>query len=206
MLMCALSALMVAGGAAAGVTWFTAHWVTLQRGWLDTLVTWTAGVLTGIGGWLMLPALTVGIAGFFQERAIARVEQVYYPQADGANALKFWPELWHDLRFTGWALLLNACLLPLYLIGVGFVASILLNSYLLGREFFESAAGRHLGKAEARALGRRNGKAVYGGGLAITVMALAPLLNLFVPILAVVWMVHVFHSLSRTEHHINSQP
>jgi CysZ protein len=206
MLGCALLALVVAAGAVAGVTWITDRLVTLERGWLDSLVNWTVGVLTGVGGWFMLPALTVGIAGFFQETAIERVERAFYPQARGPRVLKFWPELWHVMKFTGWAVLLNVCLLPLYLIGVGFAASIALNSYLLGREFFETAAGRHLGKAGARALGRGHRKAVYGGGLAITVMAVVPLLNLFVPIVATVWMVHVFHGLDRTGRDSDFQP
>jgi len=206
MLACALLALVVAAGAVAGITWTTDRLVSLERGWLDSLVNWTVGVLTGVGGWFMLPALTVGVAGLFQETAIARVERVDYPGAGGAKALNFWPELLHDLKFTAWALLLNACLLPLYLIGVGFVASIALNSYLLGREFFETAAGRHLGKAGARALGRGHRKAVYGGGLAITLMAVVPLVNLFVPILATVWMAHVFHGLDRSGRHPDLQP
>jgi hypothetical protein len=34
---------------------------------------------------------------------------------------------------------------------------------------------------------------MYGGGFVITVMAIVPFLNLFVPILEIVWMVHVYH-------------
>jgi hypothetical protein len=34
---------------------------------------------------------------------------------------------------------------------------------------------------------------MYGGGFVITVMAIVPVLNFFVPILAIVWMVHVYH-------------
>ena len=65
----------------------------------------------------------------------------------------------------------------------------------LGREFFESAAGYHLGKPQARLLISRNRPAVYGGGLVITIMTLMPFINLMVPILAIVWMVHVYHGL-----------
>jgi CysZ protein len=195
MLACALLAVIVIVGAVGGMTWITDHFVTLQRGWLDTLLNWVVGVLTGVGGWFMLPALTVLISSLFQETAIQRVEREYYPEAIRSEVLKFWPEIWHDLKFTGWALALNVLVLPLYVLGIGFAVSILLNSYLLGREFFESAAGYHLGKTNARALGLRHRKAMYGGGFVITVMAIVPFLNLFVPILATVWMVHVYHHL-----------
>ncbi len=193
MLACALLAAVVVLGAVGGVTWITERFVTLERGWLDTLFNWTVGVLAGVGGWFMLPVLTVLISSLFQETAIQRVEHAYYPDAAPREVLKFWPEFLHDLKFTGWAVCLNILLLPLYLFGIGFAASMLLNSYLLGREFFESAAGYHLGKVSARSLALRHRKAVYGGGFVITAMAIVPFLNLFVPILATVWMVHVYH-------------
>ena len=75
----------------------------------------------------------------------------------------------------------------------------MLNSYLIGREFFESAAGYHIGKVKAKNLGCQNRKVVYTGGFIITIMTLVPLLNLFVPIIAVVWMVHIYHGLNNNE-------
>lgn len=192
---CALLAVIIVAGVVAGVTWMTDRLVTIERGWLDTLLNWTVGLLTGVGGWFMLPALTVLISSLFQEAVIQRVERFDYPDTVRDENLKFWPEFWHDLKFTGLAIGLNILVLPLYLFGIGFAVSILLNSYLLGREFFESAAGYHLGKTRARILGLQNKKAIYGGGLVITVMAIVPLLNLFVPIIAIVWMVHVYHQI-----------
>ncbi len=193
MFACALLAAIFAVGAVGSNTWITDRFITIERGWIDTLINWVVGLLTGIGGWFMLPVLTVLISSLFQETAIQRVERVYYPDASDRQVLKFWPEFRHDLKFTGWAVFLNILVLPLYVFGIGFAVSILLNSYLLGREFFESAAGYHLGKTNARALGLRHRKAMYGGGFVITVMAIVPFLNLFVPILAIVWMVHVYH-------------
>ena len=143
----------------------------------------------------MLPVLTVLIAGMFQETVIHRIEFVYYPDNIREESPKFWPDLLHDIKFTIWALLLNLIILPLYFIGIGFVASIILNSYLLGREFFESAAGYHLGKPEAKNLGTQNRFAIFIGGLVITLLALIPVINLFIPIFAVVWMVHVYHKI-----------
>ena len=195
MLVCAVLAVILVIGVVITITWITAHLIDLDTGWLDTLLTGIVGLLTGIGGWFMLPSLTVLIAGLFQEITIQRVDRIYYPKAVRREDLKFWPELWHDIRFTAWAVLLNLLVLPLYLLGIGFVISILLNSYLLGREFFESAAGYHIGKVKAKELGRQHRKTMYGGGFVITVMTLLPVLNLFVPLFAVVWMVHVYHAI-----------
>jgi len=104
---------------------------------------------------------------------IHRVRNVYYPNSAPIQELKFWPDIWHDIKFTMWALFLNMLVLPLYLFGIGFVVSIVLNGYLLGREFFESAAGYYLGKPKAKELGRQNIRVVYGGGIVITLMTLA---------------------------------
>ena len=195
MLACAGLAVAVVLVAVGLLTWVTAHLVQLQTGWLDSLVNWVAGGLLGIAGWFMLPAVVVIVAGMFQERTIHRVELADYPDAVRAREPGFWPDLMHDIRFTLRALLLNVLVLPLYLLGIGFAVSVALNSYLLGREFFEGAAGYHIGKPQARRVGRQNRVAVFGGGLVITLMTLTPVLNLFVPILAVVWMVHVYHGM-----------
>ena len=131
---------------------------------------------------------------FFQETTIHRVEKTDYPETVRQNPPRFWPDFIHDIRFTLWALFLNILVLPTYLIGIGPVVAVLLNSYLLGREFFESAAGYHRGKAQAKKLARYHGGTVYFGGFVITALTITPVINLFAPIIALVWMVHIYHS------------
>jgi CysZ protein len=179
-----------------GVTWLTSDLVNLETGWLDSLVNWLAGILTGIAGWFMLPSLMVLFAGIFQEQIIHRVEQVFYPDKVRARPPVFWPDVMHDVKFTLFALWLNIMVLPFYLFGAGFFMSILLNTYLLGREFFETVAGYHMGKPAARNLGRLHRKSVYAGGLVFTIMTLVPGLNLLTPVFATVWMVHLYHSIT----------
>jgi len=53
-----------------------------------------------------------------------------------------------------------------------------------------------MGKPKAKDFGGKHKTAMYFGGLVITLMTLVPVLNLFVPILATVWMVHVYHHLN----------
>ncbi|MBW2010702.1 MAG: EI24 domain-containing protein, partial [Deltaproteobacteria bacterium] len=124
MLTCAVLALVVVLGAVGLITWITAHLVNIQMGWLDTLFNFIVSTLTGIGGWFMLPALTVLIAGMFQEKTINRVERIYYLNSLRSEEPEFWPDACHDIKFTLWALFLNILVLPLYLFGIGFVVSI----------------------------------------------------------------------------------
>ncbi|MBI9075279.1 MAG: EI24 domain-containing protein [Desulfatibacillum sp.] len=196
MLACAALAISVVFGAVAVITWFTDWLVHFQAAWINWLITGTVGVATGIGGWFMLPALTVLIGGVFQETAIDRVERIYYPDQVRQGGPRFWPDIIHDIKFTAWAIFLNMLILPFYLLGIGFAMSVALNTYLLGREFFESAAGYHLGKPRAMRLESKNKLAVYGGGFVMTLLTLTPLINLFVPIIAVVWMIHVYHTVN----------
>lgn len=198
LLICAALAASIVAAIVVGVTGIAAYLVNIDIAWLKAIFTASVGLLTGIAGWFMLPPLTILVAGFFQETAIRRVEQAYYPFALRGD-LKFWPELWHDARFTLWSIFLNMLVLPLYAVGVGFVVSALLNGYLVGREFFETAAGYHLGKPAAKALRQKHRMRVYKNGLALALLTLIPVINLFMPLVAVVWMVHVYHAISDSE-------
>ena len=197
-LLCAFCAITLVIALVVVLTWLGTHFVNIETAWLAALFNAGFGITMGVGGWFMLPVFTVLISGLFQEKVIRRVESVYYPESKANESLNFAAELMHDVRFTVVALVLNMIVLPLYLIGIGFVVSIALNSYLLGREFFESVAGYHIGKVEARQLGKKNRRGRYIGGLIITVMTLTPVLNLFAPIFATVWMVHLYHGLKAT--------
>ena len=196
MFLCAFLALLVVVLLVVGLTWLTDNLITVERSWLQTSIDWITGIVLSIGGWFMLPVLVVLISGVFQEITIYQVEKAEYPDKTREGEPRFWPDLLHDIRFTLKALVLNLLILPFIFIGIYFILSIALNSYLLGREFFESAAGYHLGKPQARLLGRQNRKLVYSSGLVLTLLTLIPVVNLFVPIIAVVWMVHLFHSLA----------
>ncbi len=66
--------------------------------------------------------------------------------------------------------------------GLGEFASIAANGWLLGREYFELAALRHLSLAEAGALRRENGGAVWAVGVLIALTSMVPLLNLVAPL------------------------
>jgi CysZ protein len=195
MLACALAGIILVAACVAVLTYLSAHLVTIDIPYLGAAIHWIMGGAFTVMGWFMLPALIVLIAGMFQEVTIHRIEKSEYPDRVRQGAPRFWPDFMHDVRFTLWALFLNVLVLPFYLFAIGPILSILLNSYLLGREFFESAAGYHMGKGNARHVSRKHWDIVYLGGFIITMLTLTPLINLFVPIIALVWMVHLYHSL-----------
>ena len=124
MIACAILGCVVVLSLVGIITWSAAHLIHIETGWLDTLVNWIVGIVTGIGGWFMLPAIIVLIAGVFQEKTIHQVEQAYYPEKMRKQGPRLWPDLMHDIRFTFWAVLLNILVLPFYFFGIGFIVSI----------------------------------------------------------------------------------
>ena len=195
LLICMIPALLVLG-AAAGLSWMAKHWIQIETVWLAQTVNWLIDTVGFLGVWFVFPALSVLIAGVFQERVIHHVEEKWYPDRIRIDKPRFWPDIIHDIKFTIWALFLNVLILPAYIFGGGFVLSVLLNTYLLGREFFETSAGYHIGKPQARKMISDYRFSIYFGGLMITLLSLIPIVNCIMPIVAMIWMVHLYHFLA----------
>lgn len=169
--------------------------IVLENNILDRLVNLLVSLAAGVGGWFMIPIFSAMIAGIFAEKIIHKVEETYYPNATRNQSPRFWADFFYDIKFVFKSLLFNIAVLPTYLIGIGFFVSIILNSYLIGKEFFETAAGYHIGKENAKNLIEPNRFKIYGGGFILTLLTLIPLLNLFAPIVSTIYMVHVYHQL-----------
>ena len=78
------------------------------------------------------------------------------------------------------------------LFGIGVIALVIANAYLLSREFFEMAAMRHMPAEEARALRKANAPAVFFAGLLPALLSFVPFANLLVPLFATSYFVHLF--------------
>jgi CysZ protein len=94
-------------------------------------------------------------------------------------------------------LLVNVVALFLLLIpGVNLIAFYVGNGYLLGREYFELAAMRHMSLAEAKRMRKANRLTVLLCGLIIAGVASVPILNLVTPLFATGFMVRMFKRLA----------
>ena len=80
--------------------------------------------------------------------------------------------------------------------GLGVVAWIGANGYLIGREYFELAALRFRSGVEARAMRRRYALAVFAHGLLIAGFVAVPLLNLLTPMFATALMARLHKRLA----------
>jgi CysZ protein len=184
-------------------------WLALP--WVDTLLpglpswagwlTFIAAILAGIGLAIALALLvapvTAAVAGFFLDDVAEAVERMDYPADPPGAALPVGRALMQSLKFFGVVILGNiVALLLLFVPGINIAAFFIVNGYLLGREFFEFAAMRHLPEAEAKSLRRRHSLTVFPAGLLIAAFVSVPLLNLLAPLFSAAMMVHLFKMLS----------
>ena len=70
---------------------------------------------------------------------------------------------------------------------------LLLNGWLIGREYFELVAFRRVDAARARALRRSRGFACTAIGAATVALMATPIVNLIAPTIAVAAITHLFH-------------
>jgi CysZ protein len=192
---------VIGAGVMLLATWFgTAslldHIHLFQPGWLD----WLARAMVGIGTVFASLALFGGvaalIAGLLVGRVAASVERRYYPGLPPPRRQAIGESLRLGLSFLAVMIGLNALALPFYLIwGANLPIFLLLNGYLLGREYFELVAARRVDRPTLLRLRRAHGGRVLLAGVAIAALSALPLANLLAPIVATAFMLHLFYAL-----------
>ncbi|MFO1241844.1 MAG: EI24 domain-containing protein [Rickettsiales bacterium] len=177
------------------ITWILGATSILTTGWMDTTVDILAGAVGFILAWFLFPVTTVLIASFFADAAAERIERLEYNITE-KREVSLWQEIKGGISFAATAIALNLICIPLYFIPlINVVTYYTLNSYLLGREFFEMVTIRHLDVKEGKTLFRQNRWKVMMAGLVVAFASTLPILNLFSPILAVALMTHLFQQI-----------
>ncbi|MCE9524138.1 MAG: EI24 domain-containing protein [Alphaproteobacteria bacterium] len=139
-------------------------------------------------------------ASFFIDRVAAAVEVKYYPQERQAGGATFNELLTAGLSFTAISVGLNLLAFPLQIafVGVGTLVVLFVNGYLTARTFFELAALRHMSWREANLLRRKHRVRLFLGGALISLLAMVPFLNFFVPLFGTAMMTHEYNKLARS--------
>jgi CysZ protein len=168
--------------------------------WIETVIAIVAGLGLVVGLAFLVAPVSSLFAGLFTDEIAGLVEREHYPDDAPGRDVPVLESLRDTLVFTGVVILVNLVALVLLLVpGVNLVAFFVGNGYLLGREFFEAAARRFHGRAETRAIRRANAGRVFLCGLVIALFMAIPLLNLFTPLFATAFMVHVYKQVARRE-------
>ena len=162
-------------------------------GWLETTIQWLGGLGLVVGSVFLIAPITSLIAGLYLDDIAAEVEKRHYSNDPPGRELPMLTAMGTSLKFGLVVIGVNILALFLLLIpGVNVIAFLAANGYLLGREFFELAAFRHMPQADAKRLRKANRLRVFVSGLAIAGLVSVPVLNLLTPLFATAFMVHTF--------------
>lgn len=172
-----------------------------DQGWLEDTVDIAGGLGAVLIAFVLFPAVIGLVSSLFLDEIADKVERRHYPGTVGARDVSVKENLAVALRFTGLLLVLNLIAAIPYLIFMvvfppAYMAlSALVNGYLVGREYFELVALRHMDPPAVRAAYKRNRTRLSVAGAVIAVMLGIPLVNLLAPIVATAFMVHIFADL-----------
>jgi len=168
-----------------------------EVGGIDAILSWaSAFLMIGLSVFLMVPVASAFV-GLFQEEIADAVEARHYPGLPPVPRIPLAEVLRDALAFFAIVVVANLLLLVVYF-AAGPLAPLLfwaVNGYLLGREYFQMAAMRRLGRAGARALRRRYSLRIWLAGVLMAAPLSVPLVNLVVPILGAATFTHLFHRL-----------
>jgi len=167
-------------------------------GWIETTIEWLGGLALVVGSIFLIPPVTSLIASLYLDDIAATVERTHYPTDPPGRELPTLAAIALALKFFLVVLAVNILALLLLLVpGVNLIAFYIGNGYLLGREYFELAAMRHMPVTEARTLRQANRLTVFLCGLIIAGIASVPILNFITPLFATAFMVHMYKDLAR---------
>lgn len=192
--------------ATAGLLWLiqstvgdtTQVWLVGEVRWLDDLLGWS-GVLAMLvlSVFLMVPVASA-ITSMFLDEVAQAVEDRHYSELTAPMTVSVWESFRESVNFLGVIVAANLFALILYLIFAPFALLIFwaVNGYLLGMEYFQLAARRHLGRDAARKMRKSNRLTIWLAGVFMAIPLSIPLVNLLVPILGAATFTHVFHAIN----------
>lgn len=160
--------------------------------WAETLAAIGAGLVLLVAFFFMMAPVTAIFAGLYLDDVAGRVEARHYGQDSKGVPLSGFRSVQTSLQFALVILFVNIAVLPLIFTGIGAVALIVANAYLLSREFFEMIAMRHMPVDEARLLRRENTPRVFAAGLVPALLSIIPVVNLVVPLFSTSYFMHIF--------------
>ena len=170
-------------------------WALLD--WVAKAAVWLGGIGLTV---LFFPAVATLFIAIYLDDIAQAVERRHYPDDPPGQAVPLGRSIVLSIRFALLVIALNILVLPLYL----FIVSLplifySLNGYLLGREYFELVARRHVDESTVQQMRKLHGFRVFIAGVVSAVLLTVPLVNLLAPIVATAAMVHLFKRLAAAD-------
>lgn len=179
-------------GLIVAVQWSFSYFVVWPD-WIETAIQVLGGLALVAASIFLIPPVTSLIAGLYLDGIAGVVEREAFPDDPPGRELSITRSIWLAVRFFFVVLAINLIALLLLLVpGVNLIAFYVGNGYLLGREYFELAAMRHVSEQEAKRIRKANRTTILLCGLVIAAVASIPILNLVTPLFATGFMVRMW--------------
>lgn len=165
--------------------------------WLGELLSWTSLlVMIVLSVFLMIPVASA-ITSMFLDEVAAAVEDRHYSDLPAAQTVPLWDSVRDTVNFLGVLIGANLVAIILYVMFAPVALFIFwgLNGFLLGREYFQLAAMRRVGREGAKRLRRKHFGTIWVAGTLMAMPLSVPLLNLVIPILGAATFTHIYHRL-----------
>lgn len=168
--------------------------------WLGDLLGWASlFLMLYLSMFLMIPVASA-ITSLFLDDVAAAVEDRHYPHLPPVPRVGVMQGIIDTVNFLG--VLVAANILAIALIALlpwsYPVVFVLMNGWLLGREYFQIAAMRRAGRTGAAALRARHAGEIWLAGCLMTIPLAVPLVNLLIPVLGAATFTHLYHRLAGT--------
>lgn len=154
------------------------------------------------GSYLLFPGIVTMVMGILADQIATAVEDEYYPNRRGTRKVPVGDVVLSAAKLTLMMILINLLAAFPYLLLLFFTAGtgtlvlfIVINGYLLGREYFEMVAIRHASPRTVNELRITHSSKVFLVGAIMAAMFLVPILNILAPILGAAIMTHMVHQL-----------
>ena len=175
---------------AEGLLGTSAHTPLSILAWVVSIAV-SLGVI--VGSIFLMPAVTALVGTFFVDDIALEVERTYYPADPLGSPPPPLRAAFEGARTALFSILVYLVAVPFLLVGgLGLVIFFLATAYLLGREYFELAAMRHLPVAEAKHSRKTRSGTVFVAGMFIAAFVSIPIVNLAAPLFAMAFMVHMY--------------
>tara|TARA_Y100000022_G_C13247473_1_gene375544 strand:- start:770 stop:1453 length:684 start_codon:yes stop_codon:yes gene_type:complete len=183
------------------LVWFVLSETNIFTFWVfEAFADMFGGITAIVIAWLLFPTLASFFITLFLEDIVEAVESRHYSRILLEKINNPSATFIISLRFTVIALFLNILAIPFYFFTfwfppLGIFVFYCLNGYLLGREYFELVALRHIKMNDISSIRQSNSWQLFLFGLVTTFIFTIPFINFVAPILGVAGMTHFFRRL-----------
>ncbi len=183
------------------LVWFVLSETNIFTFWVfEAFADMFGGITAIVIAWLLFPTLASFFITLFLEDIVEAVESRHYSRILLEKINNPSATFIISLRFTVIALFLNILAIPFYFFTfwfppLGIFVFYCLNGYLLGREYFELVALRHIKMNDISSIRQSNSWQLFLFGLVTTFIFTIPFINFVAPILGVAGVTHFFRRL-----------